>query len=78
MWLSWRDNHILQSKFLFIGLSSCADESKQKKKSFGEEAYLATTDHGKLVMHGPEGETVVLYICPQVVRSASATVMSRC
>lgn len=52
-----------------------ADESK--KKSFGEEAYLATTDHGKLVMHGPEGETVVFYICPQVVRSASATVKSR-
>ncbi|AFR92625.1 WD repeat-containing protein 21A [Cryptococcus neoformans C23] len=53
----------------------CHGETITSYKSFGEEAYLATTDHGKLVMHGPEGETVVFYICPQVLMGVHFDIM---
>ncbi|WVQ82895.1 hypothetical protein IAT38_005031 [Cryptococcus sp. DSM 104549] len=45
----------------------CHGETITSYRSFGRESYLATTDHGKMVMHGASGHTMVFYICPQTL-----------
>ncbi|WWD22685.1 hypothetical protein CI109_107178 [Kwoniella shandongensis] len=43
----------------------CHGEIITSHRSFGEEAYFATTDHGKLVIHNSEGSTSVFSVCAQ-------------
>ncbi|KAK8844761.1 hypothetical protein IAR55_006611 [Kwoniella newhampshirensis] len=43
----------------------CHGEIITSHRSFGEEGYFATTDHGKLVVHNSEGSTSVFSVCAQ-------------
>ncbi|WVR03048.1 hypothetical protein IAU60_000037 [Kwoniella sp. DSM 27419] len=43
----------------------CHGEVITSYKTFGEEAYCATTDHGKLIMHMRSGNTAVFSVCSE-------------
>ncbi|WWC57597.1 uncharacterized protein I303_100129 [Kwoniella dejecticola CBS 10117] len=43
----------------------CHGEIITSYKAFGDEAYYATTDHGKLIMHHKNGNTAIFSVCAQ-------------
>ncbi|ODN89732.1 WD-repeat protein 21A [Cryptococcus wingfieldii CBS 7118] len=53
----------------------CEGEVITSYQSYGDEAYAATTDHGKLILHWAGGNTVVFHVCPQPLVSMHWDVM---
>ncbi|WVQ72245.1 hypothetical protein IAR50_001794 [Cryptococcus sp. DSM 104548] len=53
----------------------CEGEIITYYQSSGNEAYAATTDHGKVILHEAGGNTVVFYVCPQPLVSMHWDVM---
>ncbi|WVQ64312.1 uncharacterized protein L199_002474 [Kwoniella botswanensis] len=43
----------------------CHGEIITSYKTFGDEAYYATTDHGKVIMHHKNGNTAIFSVCAQ-------------
>ncbi|WWC90187.1 uncharacterized protein L201_005120 [Kwoniella dendrophila CBS 6074] len=43
----------------------CHGEIITSYRAFGDEAYYATTDHGKLIMHQRSGNTAIFSVCAQ-------------
>ncbi|WRT63215.1 uncharacterized protein IL334_000118 [Kwoniella shivajii] len=43
----------------------CHGEVITDYKAFGDEAYYATTDHGKVIMHNRNGNTAIFSVCAQ-------------
>ncbi|WVO15980.1 hypothetical protein L204_103645 [Cryptococcus depauperatus] len=48
-------------------LCGCEGETITFYQPFGQGAFSATTDHGKMILNSADGDTTVLYICPQTL-----------